>query len=298
MNLDVIKKRHSLLYLTSTSWLGAKLKTETRVFVLILIPFVCSFSPRLDAQSGIQNYFAIKYMKVGPGHESHYLQLELDIWKKIHTARIKADVLDGWYLYRVVSPAGESTKYNYLTIEVYDSAEKLAGHFDGYGVDYSKILNPEEIIQALNTPKARAMIYEEVWRSVDEVLNLYEDNIFRYQVFNAMKLRPGVEESEYQRIEQQYWKPMHIKRMRNGGMKGWGLYTMIIPGGTERNYHWATVDFYDNFIDYLKPTDGLMEEIHGKRNAQKYLEETIDKRDLLKTEIRELVDYVNESTIN
>ena len=266
-----------------------------RVLILsvVLTVITTAFMPLVS-----QNYFAVKYIKVDPAHESEYLQLELEVWKKIHSARIEAGLLTGWYLMRVVSPAGSSTPYNYLTVEVYEDAFKLAGNFEGYGVNYAEILDTEEISQALKTEEVRNMIYEEVWRTVDQIIDIDQEPMYRYQVFNAMQLRPGTEESEYQRMEQEYWKPMHQRRISLGQMKGWGLYTMVIPGGTERDYQWATVDFYDNFINYLQPTDAILEAVHGEKNAAQYLEETLSKRDLLRAEIRELVAYVNQNNVN
>ena len=269
--------------------------TTQLLSVIILLSF--GFST-LKGQDAPINYFALKYIKVDPQNETEFIRAQLEAWKKIHQKRIDQDLLNGWYLLRVVSPAGTSTDYNYITVEAYENAERLSGHFDGYGVNYSGILGPEEISLALRTPEISNMTYEEVWRTVDQVLDLSNSNLFRYQVFNSMKLRPGVDEDEYQRIEREYWKPMHEKRIENGNMKGWGIYTMIIPGGTERDYHWATIDFYDEFVDYLKPTDGFLEAIHGEEKAMKYIEETDSKRDLLKAEIRELVDFVSSTVPN
>ena len=73
---------------------------------------------------------------------------------------------------------------------------------------------------------------------------------------------------------------------------------MIIPGGTEREYHWATVDFYDNFIDIMADNGMIFEKLHGKKKAEKYTEETVTSRDLLKIEVRELLDYINDETID
>ncbi len=225
------------------------------------------------------------------------MRLELEVWRKMQEARIKADVCDGWYFFRVVAPIGSATEYNYVTMNVYDTAEKLSGHFENFGVDYNTILSPQEITLALRTEQIRELVYEEVWTTVEEVFPENPEKMYRFQVFNSMKLREGTDEEEYQRMEREYWKPMHEERMKRGVMFGWGLYTMIIPGGTERDYHWATVDFYDHFIDYLRDNGPLLEEIHGKSKADQYTEETITKRDLLKAEVRELIDFVNENVV-
>ena len=74
---------------------------------------------------------------------------------------------------------------------------------------------------------------------------------------------------------------------------------MIIPGGTERKYTWATVDYYDRFIDIMQDelNDKLFKQIHHKKNPEKMLEETLSSRDLLRTEIRELIDYISPDSM-
>lgn len=252
----------------------------------------------LNGQSSIATYYVVQYMKVSPSLESDYLELELEVWKKMHSARIKQGNLTAWYFYRVVAPSGTNTEYNYITVNEYIGAENLAGHFDGLGVNPNDVLTADEISMALQTPEVRDLVYEEVWTKVDDLVNEEADHMYRFQVFNSMKMKEGVDESDYQRIEQNYWKPVHNERISRGLMHGWGLYTMIIPGGTERDYHWATVDYYDYFIDYMRSTDDIMERIHGINKSQQYIQETEAKRDLLKAEIRELVDYVNKGTVN
>lgn len=266
------------------------------VFFLVLFSFSQGV---LHGQSEDQMYYVVQYLKVQPENESEYLQLELEVWKKMQTARLLAGKLDGWFLYRVVAPTGTSTEYNYVTVNQYLGATKLAGHFENYGIDHTDVLSPEEISMALRTELIRDLVYEEVWSRVDEILGEPAEGMpFRFQIFNSMKMRPGTDETEYQRMELEYWKPMHQKRIDEGTQFGWGLYTMIIPGGTEREFHWATVDYYHNFIDYLRPQEIVLASIHGEEKAELYFEETDNKRDLLKAEVRELIDYVSSQTIN
>ena len=265
----------------------------------LILSFFIVFAPSaVQSQAELGNYFAVQYYKVHPSMENEFIRLEGEVWKKIHHARIKKDLLDGWYFSRVVVPSGTNAEYNYIIVFEYDSAEKLTAHFEGYGVNYATLLDQEEIALALRTPEIRDMVYEEVWRTVDQTFANSESQ-YRYQIFNAMKMRPGVDEAEYQRMEREYWKPVHEERIRRNEMFGWGLYTMIIPGGTERNYHWATIDFYHNFTDYLvEESTSIMNSLYGPENAAKYAEETISKRDLLKAEIRELLDYMNDDGEN
>ena len=280
-------------FLTSKSLImrnpNFNLLAVTALLLLFLIP-----GQKLVSQNSAGGYYVIQYHKVHPTMESEYYELETSVWKKIHNARISEDLCDGWYLFRVISPNGTKTEYNYVLVLEYDNEAKLAGHFESFGVDSTQLLSPEEISTALRTPTIRDQVYEEVWLNLDtEMKN--GDGMYKFQVFNAMKLKPGISAQEYQRIENNYWRPMHRLRINTGKMHGWGIYNMIIPGGTERAYQWATVDFYDNFIDYMTGTDNEFAKIHGSRNAQKYLEETLSKRDLLRTEVRELLDFISDN---
>jgi len=240
---------------------------------------------------GQGNYYVYQYVKVDPIQENEYLKLEIDVWKKIHQARIDQDLLDGWYLYRVIAPNGSKTEYNFILVLEYDTPAKLAGHFESFGVDYTDILNANEIAAALKTPTLRDQVYEEVWRTTDEIKPKMTDHMFRFQVFNAMSPRDGYTDSDYLEMEQKYWKPMHQFRVENEKMHAWGLYTMEIPGGTERAYHLATVDYYDNFIDFMSDNNPIVAKIHGKSKIAEINEKTDETRDLLRTEVRELLDY-------
>lgn len=264
-------------------------------FLIILLAVLFATNGNSQTQ---QPYYIFQYLKVHPSMENEYLQLETEVWKKMHTARINAGVLDAWYLYRVISPAGTKTEYNYVTILEYDSAKKLSGHFESYGVDYRNLLSAEEIAFALKTPQIRDLVYEEVWRSVDLEMKKDTPDLYRFQVFNAMSLKPGKTDEEYQELETRYWKPMHELRMKKNKQHGWGLYSMRIPGGTERAYHWATIDYFDHFIDIMQDEGNVnMIKIYGKKEADKINERTLGTRDLLRSEIRELLDYVTQESI-
>jgi hypothetical protein len=57
----------------------------------------------------------VEYMKVAPGQDDAYLQVEQKMWKPIHEARVKAGKAIAWYLYRVASPSGTLVDHNYVT---------------------------------------------------------------------------------------------------------------------------------------------------------------------------------------
>ena len=255
------------------------------------IPF---FSLAISAQFK-PNYFVVQYLKVHPSMDNEYLELETGVWKKMQQARIDAGVLDAWYFFRVISPSGTKTEYNYVTVLQYDTAEKLAGHFESYGVDYTTLLDAEEIAFALKTPEIRDLVYEEVWTTADQIMKKNASKMYRFQVFNAMSLNEGITEEEYKGLETKYWKPMHISRINTNRMHGWAMINMMIPGGTERAYSWATIDFYDRFIDIMTNNDDILKKLYGDKEMVKITEQTLATRDLLRTEVRELLDYAEKN---
>lgn len=262
-------------------------------FLLIsCFSFVLFFTQRAQAQDVPTIYYTVQYMKVPIENDNEYIRLETEVWKIIHQARKDAGVLDGWFLYRVISPAGTNTEYNYVTVNAYNSLEKLAGHFESYGVDYTTILNSEQISIALRTDKIRSLVKEEVWQLKDRVFPEKIEEMYRYQVVNSMSLMPGVTGNEYTELETTYWKPVHEARMNGGKLYGWGLYSLVMPGGANAPYTWGTVDFYSDFKDIFYDYSNLMSKVHKGKESDKIYEKTNSTRDLLDSEIRLLIDVV------
>lgn len=273
-----------------------------KVYLPKLITLLCLFvltvslkTPALDeVPAPTTIYYAVQYMKVHPTKDHDYIVLETEIWKKLHEARKAAGVLDGWYMFRVLSPSGTDAEYNYITVNVYNTKEKLAGHYESYGVDYTKFLTNEEVATALKTEEIRDMVKEEVWQSEDSVLKANPDNIYKYQRFNAMRLRPGVTGEQYANLEKKNWKPVHTARVKAGKMHGWSLVSMILPGGTDVSYAWGTIDFYDNFVDLFESTDPYLEQVHNAKELKDITNKTLATRDLIKSEVRMLIDHIPE----
>jgi hypothetical protein len=231
-------------------------------------------------------------MKVPIERDNDYIRLETEVWKILHQARKDAGLLDGWYLFRVLSPSGTSAEYNYVTINAYSSLEKLAGHFESFGVDYTKLLNSDQISIALETDKIRDLVKEEVWQLEERIFPENPENMYRYQVVNSMRLKPGVTGNEYSQVERMYWKPIHEARIKGGKMYGWGMYSLVMPGGTSASYTWGTADFYSNFGDLFYDYSALFSNIHKGKDVDKIYEKTDNARDLLSSEVRLLIDYI------
>jgi len=268
------------------------IKTLTISIIFNLILIAVFFPQKAIAQDAQTMYYTVQYMKVPLENDNSYIRLETEVWKILHQARKDAGLLDGWYLFRVLSPNGTNTEYNYVTINAYSSIEKLAGHYESFGVDYTKLLNSDQISIALETDQIRDLVKEEVWQLEDRVFAENVEKMYRYQVVNSMRLKPGVSGTEYMEDEQTYWKPIHQARMAGGKMHGWGMYSLIMPGGTSASYTYGTADFYSNFSDMFYDFSSLFAKIHKGKDIDKIYEKTDETRDLLTSEVRLLIDYI------
>ncbi len=269
------------------------LKTLTILFLFSSFSFAILYPNQAYTQDATTTmYYTVRYMKVPLENDNEYIRLETEVWKILHQARKDAGLLDGWFLFRVLSPSGTHTEYNYVTVLAYSSVEKLAGHFESYGVDYTKLLNSEQISIALKTDNIRDLVKEEVWQLEDRIYAENMENMYRYQVVNSMRLKPGVSGNEYAEVERTYWKPIHKARMDGGKMHGWGMYSLVMPQGTSASYTWGTADFYSNFEDIFYDYHPLFSKIHKGKDVDKIYEKTENTRDLLTSEVRFLIDYI------
>jgi hypothetical protein len=95
-------------------------RTAGLVAAAVVAGLSLSGAARAEAQDQV---VTVDYMKVAPGQDDAYLQVEQKMWKPIHEVRVKAGNALGWYLYRVASPSGSLVDHNYVTVAVYKSFE-------------------------------------------------------------------------------------------------------------------------------------------------------------------------------
>ena len=90
-------------------------------------------------------YVAVAYMKVSPGGEQAYIEMERDVWKPIHKKLIEKGLQRSWSLYSLLT-AGTGDAYNFVTIQTFDSLDQ---HF---GADYDTVAveaNPSRTLDSI-----------------------------------------------------------------------------------------------------------------------------------------------------
>ncbi len=247
------------------------------------------FSSVVYSQSHEGYYMHVDYLYVNSSDADTFENDVKDSVKPVHQARIDAEELKAWYLYRVAYPGTQNTYYNYVLISISDdisSFEDLRSQIrENYSAEEADELM-EQYYQLL-IPN-----HSELWRINNSVLISEDAKPSRYFGMDYMKVRPGMEYA-YQMMEDEEARPVHETRMEIGAMKGWELFSLITPGGTEYGYNFATGNYY-NYLSNIEFgfTEEVIRRSHPETNINEFFENIEHTRDLVRSEIWELVDYV------
>jgi L-rhamnose mutarotase len=114
-------------------------------------------------------YIQVDFMKVKPGNENAYVEMEETIWKPVHEAFIKAGTRAGWSLWNQVFPSGSAMDYQFVTANYFNDFSKI-GAAD-YGAAFEKA-HAGKNIDELNkkTSDTRDLVRSELWQTVDVVM--------------------------------------------------------------------------------------------------------------------------------
>jgi len=145
---------------------------RTRLFVVLVS--VLAFAGGIAVRSAYpQNppaprVILVDFMKVAPGNQAKYLELEQKIWKPFHMARLKAGNGRSWALYEMRFPSGTSMDRNFATINVFDSLQDI----DKYEELSEKLfpqVHPNKTLDQIgaDTLAARDHRMSEVWIEID-----------------------------------------------------------------------------------------------------------------------------------
>ena len=107
------------------------------------------------------NYFSLNEGKTRADH----FKMENDIWKPIHSARIKDGAMEGWILLEMDLPFGSSMPYSIGTIDLYkDMKSYLKPWFDLY---FKKVYPTKKMADLIKQSDTSKLIKGEVRRVVD-----------------------------------------------------------------------------------------------------------------------------------
>ncbi len=197
-------------------------------------------------------------------------------------ARISDSDVSSWQIYQVVYPGSHNSLYNYISITTSSSLNA----FDFNADDDTDYLFKKKRGNFTFT-------HSEIWKVRNS--KYLKDNISpsKYIMMDYMKVALG-REYEYQMLEDEIALPLHTERMNRDIMQAWEMYELIIPGGLNYGYNFATGNYFSELqhIEF-----GFDEELIRSQNSDvdmmQFFLNIRSTRDLVKSELWRLFHQIN-----
>ena len=121
--------------------------------------------PSAQTQSGKRHFLRIDYMQIPPGQSLRYRNLEIELWKPVHQARVDKEYITSWRLYGHHLPGGASD-YQYVTVTEFPSLQAMDElHYqelfqEVHGADYDTNITKQ-------TADSRRLTHTDIWALID-----------------------------------------------------------------------------------------------------------------------------------
>ena len=123
--------------------------------------------PTAESQTQKRHFLRIDYMKIPPGQTLRYRNLETEIWKPVHQARVDKGYITSWRLYGHHFPGGDQA-YQYVTVTEFPSLQAMDElHYpelfqEVLGENYDTSITQE-------TEESRTLTHTDIWALIDSV---------------------------------------------------------------------------------------------------------------------------------
>lgn len=265
--------------------------SKTTLFLVLAAAFLFFCYPTIGNAQNAPTVFAIvDFMKVKPENDAKYLDVEKNSWKPLHQERLNQGKITGWILYRVLY-SGTDDPYNYVTMTLFDNPVNLENPWAD--IDPAKVLPGKDLDKLLEeTYKSRDLVKSNLIVRLDEVVPEGGPGEIKYIEVDFMKVKPG-SESAYVEVEENIWKPVHKEFINAGTRVGWSLWDEIYPAGSAMDYQYVTANYFKDFSKIgMADYNAAFEKAHAGKNIEELNQKTDDSRDLMRSELWQLVEVV------
>jgi hypothetical protein len=202
------------------------------------------------------------------------------------------EILVGWYFHEVTNGPDNAREYDFVAVDLYDSLAKLENPYPGKY--FADTLSSDELEQLRKTGSVRTNVRTELWRIEAAAMG---DNSSQAKtiLLNYMKPTPG-NGSKYVAAETGLFQKLHQHRIDEGGMNSWILARRMFPGGSGGEYHFVTLNMFENQEQLKKGWDGeTVAPVYEKfsKEQQEVVDSIGELRTIVKGELWTLLDYVS-----
>ena len=257
----------------------------TGFLILFVVSFSYSQTERLD-------YKKVDYITVENGSEQEFLEKAKGAMSSAYQQLVDGGEIKSWRLYKVNYPGGERSNYNFINVVTAEDIRSFENNFSNISAMYF-LPDTEEASNLLGMASYLELHASEIWqvRSLIPTDTLQDTKPSPYMTMDYMNVAQG-RGLEYLMLEDEVAMPLHKERIDRDNMKGWEVYSLILPGGTEYGYNYATGNYFDHIEDVeFGFTQELIKQTMPGTDVADLLETIYETRDLVKSELWELITY-------
>jgi len=236
-------------------------------------------------------YALIEYFKIEPGKAAEYRKLEQEVWVPIHRERVKQRIIKSWWSWGVRFPGGSGREYDRVIITTFD---KFTDVETPYPPEiFTKVFpNTTAADLVARTLALSKLVRSELVALLDNTTSTGEAQIPKFAQIGFHRPESG-KALEAVEMERKQWKPIHQERVNRGILNAWMLLGARYPGGTNREYGYITINFFDKFgsLETQYPPE-IVAKVHPNLKFVDLVAQTGAVVKMVRSELLTLVDYV------
>lgn len=235
------------------------------------------------------DYKKVDYIQVDMDKSTQFLKMAEDVIQPAYRKMLDSGAIKSWRLYMVNYPGGQRSTYNYVSIVTASEIDTIEEAFSKKKPLYFMPVSSDENT-AGNMATMTSLVGSEIWK----VISLLPEDIAKtkpgkYLMMDYMQVPEG-NGPGYLTLEDQVAMPIHQQRVEDNYMVGWEVYSLMLPGGTEYGYNYATGNFFDKIAHVeFGFTQELIDNALPGTNVSELFKEIYNTRELVKSELWELV---------
>ena len=255
-------------------------------FLMVLGFTLSTFHVRAQAP---QTVFArVTFQKVDQANAQEFEKMLKENWKPAHQLRKQNGKITSWRLFKVHF-TGTNDEYNYVTVSYYDSWEKTEAN-DNYA-ELIKAANPKVDAAAIMSKmlQLRNIVRQSLYSRVDFAAG-QPPAALKFIEMDFMKVKPGMN-AEYLKTERETWKPVHQAWANEGKLASWGLWSLVMPGGTSNTHDYVTSNAHTSYKAMAELNyEETFKKVYPGKDMQAIFDATGKTRDLVRSEVWEMID--------
>jgi hypothetical protein len=262
---------------------------RNKVSFLMILTLLC-VSHVLNAQAPSQVFAKLSMQKVSVGQEQEYVKFMRETIKPVHMMRRAKGKLMHWILFKVHFH-GADDAYNYVGVSYYTSwANTETNSLLADIKEANPQADPVAVfakLRDLSTLTSQAVVYRA------EAVEPRSPLPFKFIRLDYMKVKPGMN-AAYLKTEREDWMPFHRASLESGQSSAWALWQVLFPSGTDAPFDYVTSNRFSTYAQVLEADyDQTFKKVSPGKDVNAIYDRTLKSRDLVKSELWEVVDMLN-----